>query len=258
VTAEKNAGISPPRLSIVVATFNCATRLQACIDSIVAQTSSDWELLVVDGGSTDGTVDVIQSNLEHVAYWHSRPDAGIYDAWNQALECATGEYVCFLGADDAWHAPDVLASVFAAIGDRQYELVTGRGLLVDGAGRAIEEFGRPWDYRRVMKRMTICHPGALHRRELFRRFGAFDTGYRICADYEFLLRLPASLRSLHLDMTMVDVADGGVSRIRRMSMLKERFRAQVRSSRVGPVRASLYYLDKLWRIPVARVLGIRN
>lgn len=247
-----------PRLSIVLATWNAAATLERCLRSIVAQTSADWEIVLADGGSTDGTLDIVRAYRAHLAHWHSHPDAGIYDAWNQALEHARGEYVCFLGADDAWHDADALQRVFARIGHGEYDLVTGRGLLVDADGRAIESFGRPWSYRGVGRRMTICHPGALHRRELFARFGRFDTGYRISADYDFLLRLPADLRTLHVDAVLVDVCDGGVSRDHRWAMLRERYRAQAKCPRVGRVRASLNYLDKLWRIPVAMALGMRN
>lgn len=252
------ASAMTPRLTIVIATWNAAATLERCLRSVVAQTFDDWEVVLADGGSTDGTLDIVRDYQAHFAHWHSHADAGIYDAWNQALEHARGEYVCFLGADDAWHDAGVLRQLFARIGDGEYDLVTGRGLLVDADGQPIEAFGRPWNYRKVGRRMTICHPGALHRRDLFTRFGRFDTDYRISADYDFLLRLPADLRTLHVDATLVDVRDGGISRDQRWAMLRERFRAQANCPRVGPALASLNYLDKLWRIPVARVLGMRN
>lgn len=247
-----------PRLSIIIATWNAAHTFERCLHSIIEQDFSAWELLVADGASTDGTVDLIRQYESHIAWWQSKQDDGIYDAWNQAIANARGEYVAFLGADDAWSAHSTLKHVFETIGDREYDLVTGRGVLVDSSGRPYHEFGNPWDYKKVMRRMTICHPGALHRRELFRRFGKFDTTYRISADYNFLLRLPAELRSLHMDMTLANVSDGGISRDRRWLMLRERYRAQANCPRVGHVLAALNYVDKLWRIPVAKALRIPN
>ena len=247
-----------PRLSIIIATYNAAHTLERCLQSTFTQTFDDWELLVVDGASTDSTVAVIEAHADRIAYWHSRRDAGIYDAWNQAIARARGEYVCFLGADDAWHAPLSLQTAFHAIGEHEYDLVTASGFLIDQNGHDVDVFGKPWNYRAVMRRITICHPGALHRRDLFQRFGVFDTSYRISADYDFLLRLPAVIRTLHVDVPLVDVADGGISRDRRWLMLRERFRAQANCSHVGRTRAVLNYLDKLWRIPVARTFGIRN
>jgi glycosyltransferase involved in cell wall biosynthesis len=250
--------MSISRLSIVIATFNAAPTLKRCLQTIIGQTFRDWELIIADGGSTDATLNILGRYESHISHWHSGPDVGIYDAWNQALAHACGEYVCFLGADDAWHEPSTLERVFRSVGDEQYDLVTGRGVLVDGNGRAYHEFGSAWDYKKVMRRMTICHPGALHRRDLFQRLGTFDTSYRISADYAFLLRLPADSRVLHLDIPIADVADGGISRDNRWLMLRERYRAQASCPRVGPVRAALNYVDKLWRIPAAKVLGITN
>ena len=91
-----------PRLSIVIATWNAARTFEQCLLSITGQAFTDWELLVADGGSTDGTVDLIRKYEDRIAWWQSQRDGGIYDAWNQAIPHARGEYVCFLGADDAW------------------------------------------------------------------------------------------------------------------------------------------------------------
>ncbi len=246
-----------PRISIVIATWNAAKTLAHCLDSVVDQRFDGWELLIADGASTDGTQAIIERHVKRIAWSRSGPDNGIYDAWNRALDHARGEYVCFLGADDALHSPDTLSGLIAAIGNGGYDLVTGRGRLIVANGKS-HEFGNPWSHRKLMRRMTICHPGALHHRDLFQRFGKFDTSYRICADYDFLLRLPADLRTLHVDRVVADIADGGISRDRRWLMLRERYRAQANCPRVGRARAALNYIDKLWRIPVAWALGIPN
>lgn len=246
-----------PRLSIVIATYNAAATLRGCLDSILSQAYGDLEILIADGGSTDGTLFILEEYSPHLAWWRSRPDAGIYDAWNDAIDNASGEYVAFIGADDLWHDNSVLQGLFQAIDGHEFDLVTGRGELIDSSGRR-HTFGRAWDFARVARRMTICHPGALHRRDLFARYGRFDTRYRISADYEFLLRLPAQIRTFHVPWTLVDVADGGISRRGYRALLMERFRIQARCPRVGTIRALLNLLDKLWRIPVARVLRIPN
>lgn len=247
-----------PRISIVIATYNAAATLNECISSIVMQTFQEWELLVCDGASNDGTVDAIRENKQHIAWWHSGPDSGIYDAWNKALEHTSGDYVMFLGADDALLDPGSLARVFNDIGDVSPDLVTVRGLLVSPTGESLLEFGQPWNFRKVERRMTVCHPGMLHRRRLFDMHGHFDTGYRICADYDFILRLPQSTTAVHIDTPIARIRDAGISRTRRWLMLEESRRAQARCPRVGSVRATLIYLDRLWRWPVARLLGIPN
>jgi len=161
-----------PRLSIIIATWNAARTFERCLRSIIGQDFTDWELLIADGGSTDSTVDLIRRHEAHIAWWRSEKDEGIYDAWNKALDYARGEYIAFLGADDAWHTPSILKQIFRVVGDHEFDLITGRGSLVDGNGEPYHEFGRPWNYRKVMRRMTICHPGALHRRVSFPAFSA--------------------------------------------------------------------------------------
>lgn len=246
---------NPPRLSIIVATYNAAASLERCLASISGQSFRSREVIVADCESSDGTIDILRRRESSIAYWHSRRDDGIYDAWNAALTHARGEYVCFLGADDAWSSPHVLERMFDEIGDREFDLVTGLGRMVGDGGRT-HTFGRRWDYHGVARRMTICHPGALHRRDLFERFGKFDSSYRIVGDYEFILRLPKTLRTLHIDAVLVDVSDGGISRDRWWAMLRERYRAQASVPRVGLLRAVFNFADKLWRIALGRALGI--
>jgi glycosyltransferase involved in cell wall biosynthesis len=245
-----------PRISIVVATYNAADTLGRCLTSIEEQIFREWELIVVDGGSTDGTVAVIQSKVSHIAYWHSRPDSGIYDAWNQAIPHARGEYLCFLGADDAWADEHALARLFEAIGSHQFDLVTSRGCIREQASSSPRAFGSAWDFRRFGRRMLVCHPGLLHRRTLFDQYGLFDSSFRITGDLDFLLRLPESTRALHVDSVTVSVGSGGVSRNDVLRRLREQRLALARCPRFGPRRAWLAWFDKLWRYPVARVLGI--
>src|SRR3990170_1119466 len=104
----------PPLFTIIVATLNSAHRLPRCIASFAGQTYPRRELIVMDGGSTDGTVDIIRTQGPAVAYWESSPDRGIYHAWNKALAHAHGEWICFLGADDYFWSPTSLSRVAEA------------------------------------------------------------------------------------------------------------------------------------------------
>lgn len=244
------------RVSIVVATLNAASTLERCLESVTSQTCHDWELLVADGGSTDQSVAMLEAASPRIAWWDSTPDGGIYPAWNRALRQARGEYVMFLGADDTLADADAIGRAFAAIGGDDYDLVTARGVVVEADGRERPPYGAAWDHRRVTRRITVCQPGLMHRRDLFARFGGFDESYRICADYEFLLRLPDSIRALHVDDVRVRIGGNGISRTNRHRMMRETWRAQARCPRVGPVRASVNYADKVWRVPVGRLLGI--
>jgi glycosyltransferase involved in cell wall biosynthesis len=248
----------PPRLSIVIATWQAASTLERCLESIIAQTFDDWELLIADGASSDGTVDILHRYEDHIAWWHSGQDNGIYDAWNKALGHASGAYVCFLGADDAWADSDALARLFEAIGDGEYDVVTSIGRFTDSEAGKSFEFGSAFDYQRLGRRMVVCHPGMLHRRKLFVDYGLYDTHYRIAGDLDFLLRLPADTRALHVNAVSVIVEAAGVSRRNVLSRLREQREVLTRCPRYGPVRAYVAWLDKLWRFPIAQLLNISH
>lgn len=258
VTIEKPQFEVAPRLSIIIATWQAALTLERCLQSIMNQEFTDWELLIADGASTDGTVDLISEYEQHIAWWQSEKDHGIYDAWNRALRRARGEYVCFLGADDAWAETDSLTRLFAAIGNNQYNLVTSCGLFSDSATGKSFTFGSAWDYGRIGRRMVVCHPGLLHHRSLFETYGLFDTRYRIAGDLDFLLRLPPDLSALHVDTTSVVVEAAGVSRRNVLERLREQREVLIHCKRYGPVRAYLAWIDKLLRWPLARLLNISH
>lgn len=243
-----------PRLSIIIATFNAGSTLDSCLSSIFSQEFDDYEILIADALSTDSTVSIIEKHQVGITYWHSKRDSGIYDAWNSLLDMAKGEYICFLGADDLYADDEALQRIFDAIGNRRFDLISSRGILVGSKSEHL--FGSAWSHRKITRRITVCHPGLMHHRSLFEKYGKFNTGYRIVGDYEFLLRLPMETTSLHVDSVTVRVADGGISRLKYMDMLREKRKAQSACARIGKLRAWINYFDKLWRIPIARILGI--
>ena len=91
---------STPLISVIIAVFNGVKTLQQCINSVIQQNYKNIELIVIDGGSSDGTIDLLVLNSRDITYWISEADRGIYNAWNKALEQAHGDWICFLGADD--------------------------------------------------------------------------------------------------------------------------------------------------------------
>jgi glycosyltransferase involved in cell wall biosynthesis len=183
---------SAPLISIIVAVFNGETTFQQCIDSIEQQTYLNKELIVIDGGSTDGTVGLIKENDSHLNYWISEPDRGIYNAWNKGLAQAKGEWICFLGADDYFWEDTVLERMVPQLTmfPVSIRVAYGQIALVDANGEVIRKEGEPWEFakKRFNQFMCIPHVGTMHRCELFERHGKFDETFRIAGDYELLLR----------------------------------------------------------------------
>jgi glycosyltransferase involved in cell wall biosynthesis len=207
------------RLSIVISTYNCAGTLQACLDSIFEQTYPGIEIVIADGGSTDGTLAVIEANSARIGAWKSAPDSGIYDAWNTALKMVTGDWVSFLGADDTLDSPDCIARAMAALSDVPETTMIAYGsiLLVRGNGSGVE-LGTPWPEarRRIHAEMSIPHPGTFHRRQLFDRLGGFDTRLQIAGDYKLIAQSLELAEPVFLDgVRVVSMQAGGKSELRR-------------------------------------------
>jgi GT2 family glycosyltransferase len=205
-----------PSISIVVAVFNGAGVLQQCVDSIAGQTYKNKELIVIDGGSKDGTVELLKKNRHRIEYWLSEPDRGIYNAWNKALAKARGDWICFLGADDCFWDATVLERMSERLRELPPEIrvAYGRIMMLDSEGKALYPLGRPWSRIKERFKLSMCipHPGVMHRKSLFEQYGRFDESFKIAADYEFLLReLPAADAFFVPDLTVVGMRQGGIS-----------------------------------------------
>lgn len=183
---------SKPSISVLVAVYNGAKTLQQCIDSFSSQTCLEKELIVIDGGSTDGTVEVCAANSENIAYWVSESDRGVFSAWNKGLKKARGEWICFLGADDYFLEPTALEQMASRLKyvPLDIRLAYAQILLVNSDGEALFPVGEPWKefQHRFMKGLCLPHQGVMHRRSLFEFHGPFDESFRIAGDYELMLR----------------------------------------------------------------------
>lgn len=181
-----------PLITIVVAVYNGGKTLQQCIDSIVKQSYSNKELLVIDGGSQDGTVDLLRVNQGGINYWVSESDRGIYNAWNKALEHAKGDWVCFLGADDYLWDLQVLERIATQLVllPPDIRVAYGQIMLLNNNGVKLYPVGQPWEEVKARFKQVMCipHPAVFHRRSLFFKNGNFDESFRIAGDYELLLR----------------------------------------------------------------------
>ena len=181
-----------PFFSIIVAVYNGAKDLPRCLQSVAAQTFSSRQLVVMDGGSTDGTVEILGKNNNLIDYWKSDVDRGIYHAWNKALDHAEGEWICFLGADDRLLGTDALERMAGRLEAAypRYRVVYGKVDYVNSQGLVLDIKGKPWSHarRNFFSEMTLPHQGVLHHRNLFEEYGRFDESFRIAGDYEFLLR----------------------------------------------------------------------
>lgn len=204
------------KISIVTATFNSASVLPDCLASVAAQTHPDVEHIVIDGASTDGTLDVLAAHRERLAAVVSERDGGIYDAMNKGIARATGDIVGLLNSDDFYVGPDVLARVAATFAAEPVDVCYGDLCYVDALQtNRVARYWRSSPFVPGRFSLGWCppHPTFFVRRSAYERFGLFDLRYRIAADVEFMMRLLEvhRLRSRYLPGVLVRMRLGGTT-----------------------------------------------
>jgi glycosyltransferase involved in cell wall biosynthesis len=199
-----------PLVTVITAVYNGQPYVAGCLESVLRQDYPNIEHIVMDGGSSDGTVNVLRQYDERIALWKSEPDRGLYDAWNKALLEARGEWICFLGADDEFFPGAVSAYMALAAKNPEAEYLNSLVRLVHSSGYE-RTFGRPWKWKEFSRWMRWSQAGSMHRRRLFDRLGAYDPTFGAVADYEFLLRAGHGLKAAYMPMETVMMRWGGVS-----------------------------------------------
>lgn len=204
------------KISVITVCYNSVLTIKDTLKSVASQNYKDFEHLIIDGGSKDGTLDIIRAWTRHSFRLVSEPDEGIYDAMNKGIKLATGDVVAFLNADDFYKDADVLARVAELMRAEQLDALYGD-----------VEFFRPGQQGIVARRYNSgrftagrlgwgwmpAHPALFVRKALFERYGVFRTDYRIAGDFEFIARVfkHPELRHRHLPESLVCMQLGGIS-----------------------------------------------
>ncbi len=180
-----------PTVSIIIAVKNAKNLLAETLTSIRAQRYPHLEVIVVDGGSFDGTVELMKEHSDIINKSISEQDKGISDAFNKGLKLASGTYINFQGAGDTFYSPNAIEKLFENIDD-QTELVCGQVTRVQEDGITpiwiAPKIVKPFDPRTLLFKMSLPHQGLFTHRRFFEKFGTFDEKVRFAMDYDLLLR----------------------------------------------------------------------
>lgn len=220
-----------PLFSIITVTYNAASTLPATLNSVKQQSCNLYEHIIMDGASKDNTVTLAhEANIAN-AHIFSEPDNGLYDAMNKAIDKATGEYLIFLNAGDAFHSSDTLQEIADAIMDNDFPgIVYGQTQLVDANRQRIGDrhltAPETLSLKSFAKGMVVCHQAFIVLRRLASHY---DLRYRFSADYEWCIRcLQHSRRNVYIDNTLIDYLSEGLTTANRRKSLCERFNIMCR------------------------------
>lgn len=214
--APKAMSASSPTISVIVVCKNPGAHLRSALESVWTQLDASAELVVIDGASTDGTREWLDTQRYRLATVISEPDTGLYEAMNKGIAAAVGDWLFFLGADDRLASPTVLADAAHTLVQIPSDIAVGEARFEDGRRYACAGSAA------AIRRNFIHHQAAFYRRALFARHGQFDCRLSIQADYDLNLRLlHAGARIATLDLHIANCAPGGLSDSGRWANYRE-------------------------------------
>lgn len=243
-----------PHISIITVCFNAGEFIEQTIQSVLSQSYPRIEYIIIDGGSKDGTPDIIRRHESRLAYWHSRPDRGVAHAFNLGLAQAQGDWILYLNADDLLLEPTVIESMAAHLARHQdADVVFGQmvSLTREKDPQPVplcKIGGHPWRWAEFRRRNMIPHQAAFTRRQFFDRVGCFDETFRIALDYEHFLRAKEGLRAQFVPMALVGMRAGGACVKNIVHTLGEFRRAQIKNQALPRWMAEVNYLLRLGRL----------
>ena len=213
------------KVSIITAVYNNKEFIEDCIRSVLDQSYKNIEHIIIDGGSTDGTLEVIKKYKEKIAKFISEPDNGIYDGMNKGIKLATGELIGILNSDDMYASKDVITSVVDKIQAKNADCCWGDLVYVNrfDTNKNVR-YWKSASYKKGLFRIGWMppHPTFFVRKEVYEKFGNFNLNFRISADYEIMLRFleKYKIKPCYIPQVLVKMRTGGNSRPSLFNTLK--------------------------------------
>ena len=224
--------LNPPRISIITVTFNAEKVLEETIKSILAQTYKNIEYIVIDGGSKDGTLDIVNKYRDKISYFISEPDKGLYDAMNKGMKAATGDYVWFMNAGDLIYDNGTLEKVLST----QYlvlstDVLYGETEMIDDNGTTLGmrrlKAPETLTWKSLQRGMVVCHQSFIVKRE---KCIPFDLQYRIASDINWMIEVLKNSHSIYnTHLILAKFRTSGLSYQNIPTSLRERFGIMIRN-----------------------------
>lgn len=207
--------MSKKLITIIISTYNASKTIKNCLDSIEDQKNENCELIVIDGKSSDNTIEIIKSYGSLVDKLISESDNGVYDAWNKGINISDGEWIMFLGADDILLKSSIdtyLSIIKNNTKIKSIDYICANNEYTDKQGNIVKILGDKPNYKKMSSRMVAAHVGSLHSKErLFGQVGLYNLDFKICADYELLLRKKNKLNFIFISKKIARMSTGGMS-----------------------------------------------
>ena len=237
-----------PFFSIITVSFNSEETISETINSVLNQAESNFEYILIDGKSTDKTVEIIQSfedqfKEKEISFkWISEKDTGIYDAFNKGIKLSKGNWISFLGSDDIYlkGALNTYKNHLEHT-SKEIDFIHSKVQVENG-----KMFASPFKWKKFKRKMTIAHVGCFHNKEYFIKYGLFNETYKIAGDYELLLRAKDNLKTYWINELTVIMGNQGISNHQIKKVYLETTKAKTETANISVFIAKKDYY--LWMI----------
>lgn len=244
------------KISLITVCYNAETNITACLKSVAAQDYPNLEYIIVDGASTDGTLEILEKFSNSISIQISEPDKGIYDALNKGITVATGDVVGIMHSDDFFANPNILSQVANAFTHHKIDLLYGN---LDYVKRTnTNKITRKWRSQNYTDNLFLngwmpAHPTFYAKKNCFSKLGNYDLNFKSAGDYDLMLRFfyKTNLKKFFLDMVMVKMRVGGKSNVslsNRWFANREDYQALKKNAIPYPIKIILFKpLRKIWQ-----------
>lgn len=221
-----------PLISVVTVAYNAVATIERTILSVINQTYPNIEYIIIDGGSTDGTVDIIKKYKDKIAYWVSEPDKGIYDAMNKGISVATGEWINFMNAGDCFYNNDVVKNILIERISLKTHVIYGDNIRLYNSGK--KEYHHAYSINVINRKIVGCHQSIfvslLNKKDVY-----FNTDYKLCADYNQIYGLYVKYGRSAFVYKSIPIAvyefEGGISAVSKSKCIKEKMAIHIKNKK---------------------------
>jgi glycosyltransferase involved in cell wall biosynthesis len=251
-----------PLVSIITIVYNGEQFLEETIQSVINQTYDNIEYIIIDGGSTDETLDIIRQYNTAIDYWVSEKDKGIANAFNKGVSLSKGEWILCLNADDALADESVIGKMMSYISNTSLiDFIYGDfQILCRNSNDVISQGCVVFQSNKLLYGQVLPHPALMTNRRYFLKHGIFDESFKVAMDYEWMLRGISNENVLHISMQITNIRDGGISTTNQKKVIQEILRAIAKnklcSSFICTFWISTYFYSRFYAKSVLKALGI--
>lgn len=207
------------KVSIITVVYNGVRTIEKTIQSVIHQTYKDIEYIVIDGASTDGTQQIVEKYMNHISYYSSEKDEGLYHAMNKGIRKATGDIIGILNSDD-WYTEKAIQDIVTYFRHNDVELVYGKIISVSMDNKEVIKWGTSLES--IWYQMALLHPSVFVKKDVYDKFGVFNLKYSLAADYDLLLRFYAqNVRFGFIDEVITYFSEGGLSAKKAAEVYKQ-------------------------------------